>query len=103
MQRRNVAIGLGDKPVNEIVSQIYSKGGANEANNQLLARYRRTNVIFLDEVSMLSAELMDKFDKVASQLRKNVVQIEQYPEEILTDEFRNSKTHMGKQHHSTIP
>lgn len=89
-------LGLGDKPVNEIVSQIYSKGGANEANNQLLARYRRTNVIFLDEVSMLSAELIEKFDQVACQLRRNVVPTEQYPDEILTVEFRNSKNHMGK-------
>jgi ATP-dependent DNA helicase PIF1 len=55
-------IGLGDKHVDELVSHI-------EQSPRILSRWRSTQTIVIDEISMISADLFDKLDQVARRVR----------------------------------
>ena len=57
-------IGLGDKSVVELVSKI-------RKNTTNRTRWRDANLLIIDEVSMLSAELFEKLEEIARIIRKN--------------------------------
>ncbi|GAM19367.1 hypothetical protein SAMD00019534_025420 [Acytostelium subglobosum LB1] len=58
------AIGLGDKPAKDYIRSI-------AGNNKNLLRWRQTKVLVIDEISMISAELLDKLDQIGRALRSS--------------------------------
>ncbi|KAI7088466.1 ATP-dependent DNA helicase, partial [Hortaea werneckii] len=57
-------IGLGKEEVPELVKKI-------KKNQKAKHRWMRTKVLVIDEVSMVDAELFDKLEAIARQLRNN--------------------------------
>ena len=57
-------LGLGDKPIKETVIAI-------KKNPKCYDRWWNTQVLIIDEVSMLSVELFEKIEHVARLIRKN--------------------------------
>ena len=58
------SIGLGKDPVNKTVSHILN-------TNRLKKRWRKTQVLFIDEASMLGAKLLTKLNSIAKEVRGN--------------------------------
>jgi ATP-dependent DNA helicase PIF1 len=57
-------IGLGAAPVEDLLTKI-------RKNKQTLARWKRTDVLVIDECSMLSQQLFEKLDFLAKKTRNN--------------------------------
>ncbi len=57
-------IGLGKEDATELVKKI-------KRNQKAKHRWLRTKVLVIDEVSMVDADLMDKLEQIARQLRNN--------------------------------
>jgi len=57
-------IGLGKQDVNKLISKIMRK-------SETLNRWKLTDILIIDEISMLSAELFDKLEEIARKVRKN--------------------------------
>jgi ATP-dependent DNA helicase PIF1 len=57
-------IGLGKKTVEEIVNKIRYKPGS-------LKNWRNTDLLIIDEISMMTGDLFDKLNKIAKIIRKN--------------------------------
>lgn len=55
-------IGLGQDEVEKLVKKILN-------NSTVKTRWRTTNILFLDEVSMLGASLLEKLNEVAQKVR----------------------------------
>lgn len=56
-------IGLGTKPVSHLIGAIMKKPASTEA-------WRKTDVLLVDEISMVSAELLDKLDQIGRVVRR---------------------------------
>ncbi len=61
---RFCGIGLGDKPIDELVKHINRHANVKE-------RYMVTKVLIIDEISMMNPELFDKIDLIFRKVRKN--------------------------------
>lgn len=59
-----MGIGTGDQPVETILKRIYSKRGLRE-------RIYNTDILIVDEVSMMSAEIFEKLDIICKKVRKS--------------------------------
>lgn len=59
-------VGLGKEPVDVLVKRV-------KRNRTAVERWRRTKVLIIDEVSMIDAELFDKLEYVAREVRKSTV------------------------------
>lgn len=70
-----LGIGLGQLPVDSLVNKILSK-------KDLASRLRNLDVLVIDEVSMMSAELFSKIIQVLKTIRKDVL-----PQLILCGDF----------------
>ena len=57
-------LGLGDEPVDQIISEVMKRGKVKE-------RIRATHVLFLDEVSMIKGDLLDKANAVFRAIRRS--------------------------------
>jgi len=57
-------IGLGNKDISKLINKI-------RRNNNCKNRWLETDVLIIDEVSMLTGELLDKLNKIAKILRRN--------------------------------
>jgi len=57
-------IGLGDQPVNSLISKI-------KRNQEAHSRWLRCRVLIIDEISMMNTELFEKLDQIGCQLRMN--------------------------------
>ena len=57
-------IGLGDKPIEEIWKKI-------KFNATLIKKWKATDILIIDEISMMGAELFNKIDIVAKLMRNN--------------------------------
>jgi len=57
-------IGLGKQDVNKLIGKIMRK-------SETLNRWKMTDILIIDEISMLSAELFDKLEEIARKVRKN--------------------------------
>lgn len=56
-------LGLADDPISQLISDVMKKGKVKE-------RIRATDVLFLDEVSMIKGDLLDKVDAVFRAVRR---------------------------------
>lgn len=56
-------IGLGTKPVQRLIGQVMKNRGSTEA-------WRKTDVLLVDEISMISGELLDKLDQIGRVVRR---------------------------------
>lgn len=56
-------IGLGNKAVDALVRQVLKNKVSTDA-------WRRTDVLLVDEISMISGELLDKLDKIGREVRR---------------------------------
>lgn len=65
---RFMGIGLGDKPVKQCIQQIYRKG-KRENENLVLRNLRNTEVLIIDEVSMVNPDYFKKCDEVLRHVR----------------------------------
>ncbi len=61
-------IGLGDKPAHVLVAMIRKK-------KDVVARWNRAEVLIIDEISMVSAELFDKLDFIAQRVRNGAMNL----------------------------
>jgi ATP-dependent DNA helicase PIF1 len=59
-----LGIGLGNSSYKKLYKKII-------ADNRALAKWKRLDVLFVDEISMLSIELFEKLEKLARAIRKN--------------------------------
>lgn len=57
-------LGLADEPVDQIISEVMKRGKVKE-------RIRATHVLFLDEVSMIKGDLLDKVNAVFRAVRRS--------------------------------
>jgi ATP-dependent DNA helicase PIF1 len=57
-------IGLGDKPIEDIWNKI-------KTNVLLMRKWRETDILIIDEISMMGAELFTKLSLVAKLMRQN--------------------------------
>lgn len=55
-------IGLGVKPVEDLIRSIMKNKGSLDA-------WRSTDALLVDEISMISAQLLDKLDKIGKTVR----------------------------------
>jgi ATP-dependent DNA helicase PIF1 len=55
-------IGIGDKKVEELISYI-------KQSSNISSRWRSVQALVIDEISMISAELFDKLDQIARDVR----------------------------------
>ena len=61
---RYAGIGLGNKSIDFYIKQIYK-------NKNIKNRWLTTNILIIDEISMLTVELFEKLEKIAREIRKN--------------------------------
>ncbi|AJU20145.1 Rrm3p [Saccharomyces cerevisiae YJM1419] len=57
-------IGIGNKTIDQLVKKIQSQ-------KDLLAAWRYTKVLIIDEISMVDGNLLDKLEQIARRIRKN--------------------------------
>jgi len=57
-------IGLGREPVSILESNI-------RKNGKIVRRWRKTNILVIDEISMMTPELFEKLDSIGKRLRLN--------------------------------
>ena len=57
-------IGLGKESAGELVSKIVKNGRAKKY-------WRQTDLLIIDEISMLTAELLDKLDDIGKRMRRS--------------------------------
>ncbi|CAI4063567.1 DNA helicase SKDI_08G0740 [Saccharomyces kudriavzevii IFO 1802] len=57
-------IGIGTKTIDQLVKRILSQ-------KDLLAAWRYTKVLIIDEISMIDGNLLDKLEQIARRIRKN--------------------------------
>ena len=57
-------IGFGNKDVNSLYKKIKEK-------KNLLEKWKKTEILIIDEISLISAQLFDKLDKLAKLIRDN--------------------------------
>mgnify|MGYP002631095042 CR=1 FL=1 len=57
-------IGLGNKDLNSLYKKIKDKKNLSE-------KWKKTEILIIDEISLISAELFDKLDKLARLIRDN--------------------------------
>jgi ATP-dependent exoDNAse (exonuclease V) alpha subunit len=59
-----MGIGAGDKSIDFLIRRVYR-------NKALLERLKKTEILIIDEISMLSAILLEKIDLLCQHFRKN--------------------------------
>ncbi|CAI4053012.1 hypothetical protein SUVZ_15G1840 [Saccharomyces uvarum] len=57
-------IGIGNKTIDQLVKRI-------QTQKDLLAAWRYTKVLIIDEISMIDGNLLDKLEQIARRVRKN--------------------------------
>jgi len=63
-------IGLGKKPANQIVTKLLTKSH----HKKHIDNWRNTDILIIDEVSMMSQHLFELLDTVGKRIRKNIFQ-----------------------------
>lgn len=61
---RWAGVGLGDQPIDQLVKRVMT-------NKKTKDRWLKTRVLFIDEVSMVSAPLLTKLEEIARHVRKS--------------------------------